>query len=264
MIALGALLLAALMSVLWGIAYRRKDAGWVDVGWTVGTGGLGVLYACLGDGASLPRLTIGVLSAAWGLRLTAHLLPRLLRATAEEPRYARLRTRWLRHTELRLFLMFQAQAVLALVLASTFHAAATQPGASSPRFVLLGIALWIIGWVGETIADHQLARFKADPTHRGRVCDVGLWRYSRHPNYFFEWVLWIGYGFIGTGGHDTWLAWVGPAIMGGLLVFVTGIPPSEQQALRTRGEAYRDYMTRTSPFLPLPPRRPERRSEVGR
>ncbi|MCB9465937.1 MAG: DUF1295 domain-containing protein [Candidatus Eisenbacteria bacterium] len=262
MIWIGAASLFALMSVLWFVSYRKTNAGWVDIGWTIGTGGLGVLYAFLGDGDLLPRVAVGVLSGLWGLRLTVHLLPRLIGATEEEPRYARLRARWSTNTEPKMFLMFQAQTLLALILAITFHAAATSPNPGSALTVWVGVLLWIVGFVGESAADRQLARFKSDPKNRGKVCDVGLWRYSRHPNYFFEWVLWIGYGFVGTGGSDTWLAWIGPVLIGVLLVFVTGIPPSERQALRSRGDAYRAYMERTSPFIPLPPSASRRGTQV--
>ncbi|MEZ4647275.1 MAG: DUF1295 domain-containing protein [Candidatus Eisenbacteria bacterium] len=262
MIWIGAALLFTLMSALWIVATRRRDAGWVDIGWTIGTGGLGVLYACLGDGDLFPRAAIGILSGVWGLRLASHLFPRLLRAKEEEPRYARLRARWSSYTDLKMFLMFQAQSILALILATTFFAAATAPGPKSAITIVIGIVLWIVGVTGESIADRQLTRFKSAPSNRGRVCDVGLWRYSRHPNYFFEWIVWIGFGFVGSGGNDTWLAWIGPVLMGVLLVFVTGIPPSEQQALRTRGDAYRAYKERTSPFIPLPPSSKRRSKQV--
>jgi steroid 5-alpha reductase family enzyme len=115
--------------------------------------------------------------------------------------------------------------------------------------------LWLGALCGEALADRQLGRFKADPTNKGRVMDQGLWRWSRHPNYFFEWLLWVAFvlpGLLAPWGLLTLLA---PAAMLFFVLKVTGIPPSEAQALRSRGEAYRAYQRRVSPFFPLPPRK---------
>ena len=125
----------------------------------------------------------------------------------------------------------------------------------------LGALILFVGIGGEALADAQLKRFRADPANQGRVCDVGLWRWSRHPNYFFEWFGWLAYPMIGLSlvdplpypwGFATLLA---PVFMYWILVYATGIPPLEAQMLRSRGDRYRDYQSRTSPFFPLPPRK---------
>lgn len=254
MILLGWAMVAFLMTVLWFVGRRTRNAGWVDLGWALGTGGLGVLYAGLGDGVALHRIAAGLFGGIWGLRLSLLLWFRLHDSSEEEPRYARLRARWSRHTELKMFLMFQAQALLAVLLSVPFYFAATRSEAASPLLLLLGAVFWLLGLAGESIADHQLTQFKKRPENRGQVCDVGLWRLSRHPNYFFEWILWFGHAFIGTGLGTASLSWLSPVLIGVLVVWVTGIPPSERQSLASRGDAYRRYMARTSPFLPWPPR----------
>ena len=106
----------------------------------------------------------------------------------------------------------------------------------------------------EALADLQLKRFRADPANRGKVCDVGLWRWSRHPNYFFEWLHWFAYVLLAVGSPVWYLTLIGPVLMLVSLLWVTGIPFVEAQSLRSRGDAYRDYQRRTSPFVPLPPR----------
>ncbi len=119
----------------------------------------------------------------------------------------------------------------------------------------LGALILLAGIAGEALADAQLKKFRNDPANKGRVCDVGLWRWSRHPNYFFEWLGWLAYPVIAISPHYAWgwVALLAPAFMYWILVHVTGIPPLEAQMLRSRGERYRDYQARTSAFFPLPP-----------
>jgi steroid 5-alpha reductase family enzyme len=113
---------------------------------------------------------------------------------------------------------------------------------------VLAVAIWAGSVVGEAVADRQLARFRADPAHRGKTCRDGLWRYSRHPNYFFEWLHWFAYVVLAIGSPWAWLSWCGPVVMYVFLRWISGIPYTEAQALRTRGEEYREYQ-RTTPML---------------
>jgi steroid 5-alpha reductase family enzyme len=117
------------------------------------------------------------------------------------------------------------------------------------------VAVAVLALGGEAIADAQLSRFRRDPANRGTVCRTGLWRYSRHPNYFFEWVHWWAYVLIGIAAPWGWLALFGPALMLLFLFKITGIPPTEARALESRGDAYREYQRTTSVFVPWPPRR---------
>ncbi len=120
-----------------------------------------------------------------------------------------------------------------------------------------GAALWLIAISGEALADAQLAAFKRRASNKGRVCDAGLWRYSRHPNYFFEWLIWVAYFVFALGSPWGWVAIVGPASILYLLLRVTGIPMTEEQSIRSRGDAYRRYQQTTSAFIPWFPKSSE-------
>jgi steroid 5-alpha reductase family enzyme len=120
---------------------------------------------------------------------------------------------------------------------------------------IAGIVVWAGGLALNVLSDRQLARWRANPANTGTTCRAGLWRYSRHPNYFFEWTLWIGWGLIATAAPWGWLGWMTPLLLLTLLFTITGIPPTEQQALRSRGEDYRRYRQETSVFVPWFPKK---------
>jgi steroid 5-alpha reductase family enzyme len=115
---------------------------------------------------------------------------------------------------------------------------------------LLGVAFWATGLLGESLADRQLARFRADPANKGKICQIGLWNYSRHPNYFFEWLVWVGYAVFALGSPWGWLGFIAPALMLHFLLNVTGIPMTEELSLKSKGDAYREYQRTTSAFVP--------------
>lgn len=132
--------------------------------------------------------------------------------------------------------------------------AARNPAPGPAWYDWLGVAIWVLALGGESLADRQLARFRRDPANRGGVCQQGLWRYSRHPNYFFEWLHWWAYVAMGLAGPFGWVTLAGPAVMLFFLLKVTGVPPTEARALESRGEAYRAYQRTTNAFFPGPPR----------
>ncbi|QNP42111.1 DUF1295 domain-containing protein [Lysobacter solisilvae (ex Woo and Kim 2020)] len=239
--------LAALMQAAgWVWQQRRRNAGIVDVLWAAGVGGAAVLVAALSDGARWPRLTVALLGGAWGMRLAYHLWRRV-RSESEDGRYAQLRARW-GDGGARWFAFFQFQAALVVLFAVPFVAVARNPVDAATAWWWAGVAVWVGSVAGEGIADAQLARFRRDPRNRGRTCRTGLWRYSRHPNYFFEWLHWFAYVLLAVGSPLAWLAWSGPVVMFVFLRWLSGIPFTEAQALRTRGEDYRRYQ-RTTPML---------------
>jgi len=199
-------ILAEKRLLLWLVQLRTRNAGLVDVGWAASLGGLGVLYALVASGAWPDRLLVGALAGFWGGRLAWHLLRDRVLGHPEEGRYVRLRAHWGRAADAHFVWFFQAQALLAAVLSLPFLLAACDPRPGFRWLEIAGVTVWLIGIAGEAIADHQLARFKADPANRGRVCQVGLWRYSRHPNYFFEWVIWCGFAALGLTAPTGWLA----------------------------------------------------------
>jgi steroid 5-alpha reductase family enzyme len=245
---------AAVMFLLWLVQRRTGNAGIVDVGWAAITGGLAVWHAGWGDGLVERRLLVGLLGALWGGRLAWHLWRDRFWQQPEEGRYVTLRQNWSPHADRSFFVFFQAQGLAALALSLPFALAAVSTSPFPQVSDLAGLALVLIGVVGETVADRQLLAFKKEPGSRGKTCRRGLWRYSRHPNYFFEWVLWCSFGVLGLAAPWGWLGLVAPGIILYSILFVTGIPPTEAQALASRGDDYRRYQQTTSPFIPWPPR----------
>ena len=254
MIAVGWFVMALVMAGLWAIQRRTDNAGIVDIGWTFGVGALAIFF-CVAtlEGDPARRTMIAVLAGLWSLRLGGHLVLRVSREP-EDGRYRDLKSRWGEHAQGKMFWFFQFQAIGCALFALPMLAAAqvTEP---LGVYDYLGVVIWLVALGGEAVADRQLARFRADPSNRGKVCQVGWWRYSRHPNYFFEWLHWWSYVFLAIAHPWGWLTIAAPLAMLYLFVFVTGIPPTEAQSIRSRGDAYRAYQATTSPFFPWPPRR---------
>jgi steroid 5-alpha reductase family enzyme len=245
---------ALLMLVLWAWHLRIRNAGVVDVGWVVSVGGLSVLYAWLGPGFGPRRWLIAAMMGTWGARLAWYLLRDRVLGQPEDRRYTELRARASPAAALAFFPFFQAQAALAVFFSLPALLPAFNRAGSLHALEVTAAALWLIAFTGESTADRQLAVFKAVPASRGRTCRAGLWRYSRHPNYFFEWLIWIACALFALPSPGGWLALACPALMLWLLFRVTGIPATEAQALRTKGDDYRVYQETTSVFVPWPPR----------
>ena len=236
----------------WRWQRTRANAGIVDVVWSFGVGGAAVLVAATGAGALLPRVLLAVLGGLWGLRLGLYLWHRV-RGEPEDGRYANLRKRW-GDDQRKWFAMFQFQALLIAFFSLPFLAVAANPVAGWNAWFVAAIAVWLGSVAGEAIADRQLAKFRSNPANRGKTCRDGLWRYSRHPNYFFEWLHWFAYVLLAIGSPLAWLAWAGPLVMYVFLRFISGIPYTEAQALRTRGEDYARYQRSTPMLFPWFPK----------
>ena len=204
-------------------------------------------------------MVVAALVAFWAIRLGGHITRRSLSDPHEDARYAALRQQWAARFQLYMFGFLQVQALSGALLVVSIALAAHEPSASLRISDGLGAALLLVSILGEGLADTQLRRFRTYPANRGRVCEAGLWGWSRHPNYFFEWLGWVAYAVVAidlSGAYPWgWLALVGPAFMYHLLLNVSGVPLLEQAMLRSRGDAYRDYQDRVSPFIPLPPKR---------
>jgi steroid 5-alpha reductase family enzyme len=247
-------------TLAWIASLRLRDASIADIGWGLGFVALAWLYTALLGGNDGRTLTVAGLVTIWGLRLAAHIFRRS-RGRGEDPRYAAMRRRsgpsfWWRS----LFVVFWLQGSLlwcvALPLLAVPRATAPFPSALD----LAALILFITGFAFEAVGDWQLARFRADPANRGAVMDRGLWRYSRHPNYFGDAVVWWGFFLFAVGAPGGWVTALGPALMTWLLRRVSGVTLLEE-GLRASKPAYADYVARTPAFVPWFPKRGPR---IGR
>lgn len=254
LLGMGAAAISLLMAAVWLVQRRTGNAGVVDVAWAASVGLLAVAYALAGRGFEERRLLAGVMGGLWGLRLAWH-IHRRSHGRPEDGRYQQLRKDWAPHVQARFFQFFQFQALAAAFFSIPFLLAAESVRGRLLPVELAAAGLWLAALIGETVADAQLEAFKRDPAGRGQVCRRGLWRFSRHPNYFFEWLIWCSFALFATPAPGGLVAWLCPALMLYFLFRVTGIPATEAQALRSRGEAYRAYQRTTSAFVPWFPRK---------
>lgn len=252
-LAIGLAASSVVMAALWFVQQRTGNAGIVDVAWAGLVGLLGVFFAAWPAGILWLRVLAAAMIAGWSLRLTIYLFRRVV-GHPEEGRYAELRRCWGNNASQKFFRFFQMQAAAAWVFATPILAISRSALPPREWCVALATLLWITGIAGVSLADWQLAQFKRHRDAGGRTCRSGLWRYSRHPNYFFEWVHWNSYILLATTSAFWWV----PILVAGgllyLLLFITGIPPTEAQAIASRGNDYRDYQRTTSSFFPWPPR----------
>jgi steroid 5-alpha reductase family enzyme len=250
MVLIGSGVVTFMMFGLWLLHLRLNNASVVDPGWAYGLAITALTYALLGHGYFWRRWLGAAMAAVWGLRLGTHLLTRIV-GKPEEGRYQQLRREWKTNITWKFLAFFELQAILDVLLSLPFLLAAVNP---DPRLHLseyVGASLWAAALIGESIADAQLSAFKRSSTHRdGAVCQKGLWNYSRHPNYFFEWLVWVAWALYAINSPWGWLAVSCPLLMLYFLFRVTGIPATEAQALRTKGEAYRAYQRSTNAFVP--------------
>ncbi|MBR1220853.1 DUF1295 domain-containing protein [Bradyrhizobium sp. U87765 SZCCT0131] len=252
---------AVCMAGAWLVQQRTGNSGWVDTIWTFSLGVIGAAGALWPLQGSIPgprQWLVAALIALWALRLGSHIAQRSAGIT-DDPRYARFAADWGAEAPRRMFVFLQNQALGSLPLVFAIFVAAHAPRPLDAQD-LLGALLLAAGIAGEAVADTQLKRFRGAAVNRGRVCDAGLWRLSRHPNYFFQWLGWLAYPVMAISFADPlgypwgFAALPAPLVMYWILVHVTGIPPLEEQMLRSRGDAYRAYQARTSRFFPWSPR----------
>ncbi len=246
----------ALETLLWAYAMKHHNAGWVDAGWSGGMFLMALLLP-VALGGSPRSLFVAALLLLWSGRLLQHLLrDRLLGGKAEDTRYVALWNHWGEQAKRNYFFFFNGQALLVMIFALPAWAAASRSGPFPAWNDVAGLLVALLAIGGEGLADEQLAAFRAKPENSGSVLDTGLWRYSRHPNYFFEWLHWFAYVILSIGSPLHVVSYMGPVLMYIFLRYLTGIPHAERQSLKRRGEAYRQYQQRTSAFIPWIPQKP--------
>ena len=250
------------MTATWLVARKLRNNGIVDVVWSAGFAPIAVIYFAMAhygwaaDDSLLRCIVFTVMVVIWSLRLGAHLQARVaMHHPHEDVRYAKLREDWGAKVDAKMFWFFQLQGALQAVLSLPFLLVNLEADSGGRIAVVgalgwIGFGLWATGLLGESLADRQLARFRADPANKGQVCQTGLWNYSRHPNYFFEWVVWVGYAVFALGSPWGWLGLIAPALMLHFLLNVTGIPMTEALSIKSKGDAYRAYQRTTNAFVP--------------
>ena len=253
--------LAVIMSGAWLAWKSSRNSGWIDTIWTFGLGAVG------GAGALAPSLWSGTITARqalvaalvviWAIRLGLHIAQRTA-GIKDDPRYGKMVAGWGADAPRQMFFLVQKQALVSIPLALSMVLAGWNPAAGLRVLDALGVLVLMVAIAGEGFADAQLHHFRADLSNRNRVCDAGLWGWSRHPNYFFEWFGWLAYPLLAIDFSGVypwgWIALIGPLCMYWLLVHVTGIPPLEAHMLERRPDEFRAYQMRTNAFFPAPPR----------
>ncbi len=231
-----------------------NNYGFLDVTWTLSIGLLALLDAIFGASGGSRRVAFAAVGVVWSLRLGLFVLIRVLRHhPKEDVRYRSLRERW--PSPLQFLLFFELQAFIAMIFSAPFLLAAFARGQSISIFEVTGLAIAALGICGESLADWQSAVFKKGAGAKSAILDKGLWRYSRHPNYFFEILVWLGFAIASLDLPWSWLAVVCPILISYFLLRVTGIPLTEKHSIERHGEAYRAYQRSTSALIPWPRKR---------
>ena len=245
-------LIAGLMTVLWLVSLRIRNVSIVDVFWGLGFVLVSWTTCLLTDAVSTRRWVIVATATLWGTRLAAYLAWRNI-GKPEDYRYAAMRDRYAdRFVWMSAVLVFGLQGLLMWIVSWPLQFG-PQSAAPLNWLDLLGIVVWSLGWLFETVGDWQLARFKRQPQHVGKVMDQGLWRYTRHPNYFGDFLVWWGFFLMALASVAPWWTMISPLIMSVLLMRVSGVTLLERN-LQMRRPSYAAYMRRTSAFFPWPPR----------
>ncbi len=247
--------MTGVMLILWLVQLRGRNASLADVGWCLGLIGVVTWYGTAASGDPVRRGLVVAMVTVYGLRLGIHILLNRVIGRKEDPRYQWLRSRLGVRERLGVLGYFLLQAPAVVLLSMPPLAVMQNPRPTFSLWELAGVLVWFLAVAGESVADWQLATFREKSWNRDRVCRDGLWYYSRHPNYFFEWLHWWAYVVIAIDTPGWLLTWIGPLVMGISLWKVTGIPLAERQALATRGEDYRAYQRTTNAFFPWFPKR---------
>lgn len=223
----------------------------VDTIWTAGLGLSALIYHAVAGLETVRSWVVLLVILLWSFRLSFHLFKDRVFAGREDPRYKTLSEHWGAQAPVNFYYLFLVQIVFIAIFLLPVTGAMSYPEPGWVWTDSLALLIALVALAGETIADRQLAAFRSDPDNRGGVCKEGLWRYSRHPNYFFEFLHWFAYVSFAAASP---IVWLGPLAMYVFLRFLTGVPFAERSSLKSRGDAYREYQATTNAFFPWIPR----------
>jgi steroid 5-alpha reductase family enzyme len=242
------------LAITWSISAWKNYYSIIDGLWPVLVALLAAGYALMVPGYGFRKVILVIMVGLWAGRLSTHLFLRLKEYyPKEDPRYERLKTLWGKSTERNFFIFFQLQGLASVLLAIPFWIYIMHPSLTMHWTEYLGILLFFVALAGETIADEQLRRFKSDSKNKGRTLQSGLWKFSRHPNYFFEWLVWVAFATMAISAPRSGIAIFAPAVMLLALLRWTGVPANEKRAESSR-EDYEHYKSKTNVFFPWFPK----------
>jgi steroid 5-alpha reductase family enzyme len=248
---MGVIFCLLLMFLAWLISFRINFYSLVDVIWAYGIGALVILFASLSNGILTKKLMAVAMALMWSIRLGTYLALRLrAHYPSEDRRYLFLKNKW---GIWRFFVFFQFQGISQAVFALPFLFLTSDSAIAFSALTVVGALIFLLGFFGEALADKQLNQFRSSPKNRGKVCDIGLWKYSRHPNYFFEWLIWCGISSTALSSSYGFIGLISPISMYLTLNYLTGVPAAEEQSLKSKGHLYREYQKRTNRFFPWSP-----------
>ena len=241
------------MSGAWAVQRATGASGWIDTIWSFSVGLGGMIAILFADGSFERRVAAFIIIAIWSIRLGSHIGSRT-KGGGEDPRYAKLVEEWGASASSKLFFFLQIQALAAFILVLAVYVAASNMAPFPTTLDIIALIIAGVALVGEAVSDRQLGHFRKKPEAKTEVCEEGLWRYSRHPNYFFEWLGWCAWPLLALTGSSpwSWAAFLAPMLMYWLLVHASGIPPLEEHMLRSRGDKFRALQKRVNAFFPGP------------
>lgn len=247
-ILLNLLIGAGTLTGFWLIYLWQRNPSIVDVGWATGLTIMGLMHSVSSDTSASGAMLTAALVLLWGIRLGGYLFWTRIRLGRRDPRYEQLHSVEAGSPSLRVLFHYLLQACFQAIVGIPLIFC-VQTSVISSAWVITGLVLWFVGYVCSIVADAQLHRFRSDPANSGEVCQAGLWNYSRHPNYFFEILLWTGFAFLGLPVKLGWLGLISPLMLVFTMARITG-PISEQQSLKSKPDGYRRYRETTSMIVP--------------
>lgn len=239
---------SVIMIIIYLWALKIKNNGVVDIFWAFNFLVIALIVWFLSTGYQPRKNVVLILASLWSFRLGVYLLIRVGgHLKEEEGRYKALRAEW---SNAKFFGFYQMQALSNVFLAIPFFITSQNTNNHLNVIEYIGAGMWFLSIIGEGLSDWQLKQFKKNPANKRKVCQYGLWNYSRHPNYFFQLMIWVSVIVFSITSPYGWLSILCPLSIGFLIFKVTGIPMTEEQAIRSKGDAYKEYQRTTSPFVP--------------